>query len=122
MIRIYTFLFLFSSYCIYSWFVYTTGTHDTFTNKANNSTSVKKGKMLFQQYNCISCHQVYGLGGYIGPELTQAYSDKLRGPLYIKAFLKSGSKMMPDFKLTEDEIESLTEYLHYIDQSTKSVK
>jgi nitric oxide reductase subunit C len=77
-----------------------------------------KGKILWQQYNCNSCHQVYGLGGYLGPDLTNVYSKKGAG--YITAFLKSGTEIMPNFYLQRDEINDLLAYLKNIDQSGKS--
>ncbi|HEY9363688.1 MAG TPA: c-type cytochrome [Chitinophagaceae bacterium] len=79
------------------------------------SADVFKGKLLWQQNNCNACHQVYGLGGYLGPDLTNVYS--LRGPAYIRAFLQNGTSIMPDFKLNEHEIKSLTAYLQNIDAS-----
>ena len=57
------------------------------------SEETSKGKLVWQQYNCNACHQVYGLGGYLGPDLTNIYSRK--GPAYIKAFLQSGIATMP---------------------------
>ena len=30
----------------------------------------------------------FGLGGYLGPELTTAISDKTRGEAYVKAFYR----------------------------------
>ena len=74
-----------------------------------------RGKMLWQQHNCTACHQVYGLGGYLGPDLTNVFSK--RGPDYIKAFLKSGTNIMPDFNLNEHDITALIAYLQNIDAS-----
>lgn len=76
------------------------------------------GKLVWQQKNCISCHQIYGLGGYLGPDLTNVYSTK--GPEYIKVFLRKGTIVMPDFKLSEKEIQELLNYLKNIDQTGKS--
>ncbi len=77
-----------------------------------------EGKLLWQQYNCNSCHQVYGLGGYLGPDLTNVYSKK--GPNYIKAFLKSGTEIMPNFHLQKNEINDILAYLKNIDESGKA--
>lgn len=77
-----------------------------------------KGKLVWQQYNCNACHQVYGLGGYLGPDLTNIYS--LRGTDYIKAFLNNGTGTMPNFHLTEQEMNALLAYLKSIDASGKS--
>lgn len=72
-----------------------------------------RGKKIWQENNCIACHQIYQLGGYLGPDLTNAYS--LKGPGYIKAFLENGTEIMPDFNLSPDEITALTAYLAQID-------
>ena len=77
-----------------------------------------KGKIVWQQYNCTACHQVYGLGGFLGPDLTNCYS--IKGPDYIKAFLQSGTAIMPDFHLTADQKESLVAYLQQVDGSGKA--
>lgn len=77
--------------------------------------AVDKGKLLWQQYNCISCHQVYGLGGYLGPDLTNVYS--LRSPEYLKAFIKNGTTIMPNFNFSDDEVDQLLEYLKDMDAS-----
>jgi nitric oxide reductase subunit C len=76
------------------------------------------GKTVWQQYNCNACHQVYGLGGYIGPDLTNVYS--LRGTAYIKAFLGNGTASMPNFHLSEKEMNALVAYLKTIDASGNS--
>lgn len=77
-----------------------------------------KGRLVWQQYNCNACHQVYGLGGYIGPDLTNTYSSK--GKEYIKAFLNYGTAAMPNFNLTAKEVNALLAYLKNIDASGKS--
>jgi nitric oxide reductase subunit C len=76
------------------------------------------GKILWQKYNCNACHQLYGLGGFLGPDLTNEYS--LKGPAYIRAFLQNGTAIMPDFKLNEGELKALTDYFQNIDASGKA--
>ena len=78
-------------------------------------TSADNGKKLWQENNCIACHQIYGLGGYLGPDLTNTYSEK--GQAHIIAFLRSGTNVMPNFNLTDSEIEDLVHYLKSIDDS-----
>lgn len=82
------------------------------------SAATSDGKLLWQQYNCTACHQVYGLGGFLGPDLTNTYS--LRGPLYIKAFLQSGTVTMPNFHFNEKELNALLAYLQNMDASGKA--
>lgn len=78
---------------------------------------VRKGKALFQDYNCTACHQIYGLGGYLGPDLTTAWSDKTRGEAYIRAMLRSGGARMPMYNFTDNEIDALAAYLKFADRS-----
>lgn len=77
----------------------------------------ENGKLLFQKYNCTACHQLYGLGGFMGPDLTNAMSKQGIGELYVSAFLQGGTQRMPNFHLSEDEIKSLVAYLKYVDKT-----
>ena len=79
------------------------------------SSQTIEGKTLWQRHNCTACHQVYGLGGYLGPDLTNVYS--LKGAGYIKAFLGAGTISMPDFHFNPKEIDALLAYLRNIDSS-----
>ena len=70
-----------------------------------------QGKLIWQQKNCGSCHQFYGLGGHLGPDLTNATS--IRTDEYIRAFLKTGTPVMPNFHLSESEMDALLAFLKY---------
>jgi nitric oxide reductase subunit C len=122
MIKVLLFLTLLSSYGLYSYTVYSRGTDETATGVLPDAALVKKGKQLYQQYNCTSCHQLYGLGGYLGPELTTAYSDPNRGELYLRAFLTNGGPRMPNFHFSEPEINAIISYLKYVDNSAISYR
>lgn len=76
-----------------------------------------EGERLYQQYNCTSCHQLYGLGGYLGPDLTNVVSNKRKGYSYVKAILNSGIGTMPTFSFTESEKEALTAFLAHVDST-----
>lgn len=76
-----------------------------------------KGQKLWQKYNCSACHQIYGLGGYLGPDLTNIVSNPNKGPDYVKAFLNSGVKVMPKFNFTKEEKDEIVEYLKFVDSS-----
>lgn len=93
-----------------------------YTSKSNYGTvhlSQKgiKGEDIWLKNNCNSCHQLYGLGGYLGPDLTNIYSANGKGELYIKAFINSGIKAMPRFNLSETEKDELVQYLKEVDQT-----
>jgi nitric oxide reductase subunit C len=79
------------------------------------SDQMDQGKALWQKHNCTACHQVYGLGGYLGPDLTNAYS--LRGPDVIKALIQTGNNTMPAFHFTEEESNALLTYMKHIDET-----
>jgi nitric oxide reductase subunit C len=113
---------LFVAYSAYSFVVYTRGTDKAISFSDTEQQQIDKGKILFQKHNCIACHQLYGLGGYLGPELTTAWSDKNRGEAYMKAFLQNGAIRMPKFNFTNEEINSLISYLHYVDTTAISYK
>jgi nitric oxide reductase subunit C len=109
---------VFSLLCVgflcYSSFLYS---HLPVSNP-NFSVSEAKGKSLWQKHNCIACHQIYGLGGYLGPDLTNEYS--LRGPSFIQIFLKAGNTTMPNYYLSDSEIQELIDYLRSVDKTGKS--
>lgn len=100
------------SYLLYTAFVYTKGTE---TEKPITGDAIT-GRQLFREKNCIACHQLYGLGGYMGPDLTNVISEK--GESYTRAFLENGTEKMPDFELEKDEINSLITYLTFVDTTS----
>jgi nitric oxide reductase subunit C len=122
MSKLIIFACLFVLYSLYIIIVYTKGTDNAVAITAADQLKISKGKKLFQQYNCIACHQLYGLGGYLGPELTTAYSDKTRGELYMKAFLKAGGQRMPNFHFKDDEVDAIISYLKYVDTTAVTYK
>lgn len=79
------------------------------------SDEARRGQDLFQQHNCIACHQFYGLGGYMGPDLTNVISKF--SPAYARAFIASGTARMPDFELAEEEVDALVAYLEFVDST-----
>ena len=101
-------------FMVYSAFVYTEGTEVAGASSLSSPAS-SRGKLLFQKYNCTACHQLYGLGGYLGPDLTTVISQKGKGELYAKAILKTGTQRMPDFRLNDREVEDIVAFLKYVD-------
>ncbi len=105
-------LALITVFLVYNYFLY--------TNKSNYGTIqltplALKGERVWLHNNCNACHQLYGLGGYLGPDLTNEYEKK--GPGFIKAMAISGVKAMPIFKLNEFENNALVQFLKEVSQT-----
>jgi nitric oxide reductase subunit C len=81
------------------------------------SSEAHEGRVLYQELNCSSCHQIFGLGGYLGPELTNVISTEGKGKAYVAAFLNYGPGQMPDFHLDSLQTRKIIAYLSYIDSS-----
>ncbi len=86
-------------------------------NRAALTESVVNGKLLWEENNCIGCHTLLGEGAYFAPELGNVY--KRRGPDFIKTWMKiqptnaPGRRQMPNFNLSDEEIDDLVAFLKY---------
>jgi nitric oxide reductase subunit C len=109
--------FLCAAFFAYSAYVYTVGTR--LTQPVAYTDAVRDGQGLFQKHNCIACHQFYGLGGYMGPDLTNVISSPGKGPLYARALMTAGTARMPNFHLSAAELDALIAFLEYADASGK---
>jgi nitric oxide reductase subunit C len=105
---------LIALFLVYNYIIYTS---EGYTAKVELSPKAMEGQLLWQKNNCWSCHQLYGLGGYLGPDLTNVYSHPDKGPVYINAFLNSGVKTMPLFNFSEAEKDAIIEYLRVVDKT-----
>ena len=111
---LYVIAFLLAAFGLYNYVVYNS---ESYVPVEKLTQEAVRGQQLFQSNRCWSCHQLYGLGGYLGPDLTNVYSDEKKGPLYIKAFLNSGVLSMPQFHFDESEKDALVAYLKHVDQT-----
>ncbi|HSC27688.1 MAG TPA: c-type cytochrome [Vicinamibacterales bacterium] len=73
-----------------------------------------RGRVLFREARCVTCHQIDGRGGTLGPELSQVGSKVRRDWLF--GFLKDPMRDQPDtlmlrYRFTDDEIRDLAAYL-----------
>lgn len=102
-------------FLIYNVVLYTQDTSASSYKKL--SPIALKGERIWQENNCTACHQIYGLGGYLGPDLTNIASNPDKGINYAKAFFNSGIKSMPLFKFSEEEKDQLATFLKEIDQT-----
>jgi len=107
-------IILISIFVIYNIVIYSIGTP---TEQQKLSKLALQGEQIYQDNNCTACHQFYGLGGYLGPDLTNVISAKGKGKEYVKAFLNAGVKTMPKFNFTEKEKDALVQFLTEVDKT-----
>ncbi len=74
------------------------------------------GIKAWRSSNCTACHSTFGLGGHIGPDLTNIYEKK--GPEYIHYVLENGIGNMPKLALSEEERNQLVDYLKHLNTIT----
>lgn len=89
-------------------------------NRENLTPVVAKGKAVWEENNCIGCHTLLGEGAYFAPELGNVYQRFGNSKEAIIAFIKSrpvdgieGRRSMPQFNLSDEELEALAEFLKY---------
>ena len=102
-------------FTLYNVIIYTGSTSSSSAKEL--SSDALKGETLWQENNCIACHQFYGLGGYLGPDLTNVISNPKKGKEYAKAFFNSGIKSMPKFNFSEKEKNLLASFLEEVDKT-----
>jgi mono/diheme cytochrome c family protein len=73
-----------------------------------------RGRAVFGEARCVSCHMIDGRGGTLGPELTRVGSKVRRDWLF--SFLKDPFRDQPEtlmvhYRLSDDEIRDLASYL-----------
>jgi nitric oxide reductase subunit C len=99
---------------------------NTSTNATTLSESVVRGKRIWERKACINCHTILGEGAYFAPELGNVFvryggkDDPEGAKEAIKAWMQSqpsgieGRRQMPDFKLTDPELDDLANFLEWV--------
>ena len=84
------------------------------TSSENHPSDAIFGKKVWHEKGCGVCHSIYGLGGHLGPDLTNLM-DK-RDAFYIEYIITTGLAKMPAYPLEEPEIDALVCYFEYLNQ------
>ena len=89
-------------------------------NRGAITDEVARGKLVWEQNNCVGCHTLLGEGAYFAPELGNVYQRFGNSTEAIKAFIRSrpregipGRRSMPQFDLSEEELNAVAEFLKY---------
>lgn len=106
---IHIFILLTVAYLAYSCILYTSSSNHSEIQNYKSDLAIK-GRLVFQKYNCQDCHQLYGLGGYLGPDLTNVFKKYNENELSLKALFKGGIQQMPSFNLSQQEEKELIEF------------
>ena len=83
---------------------------------AGAGREARPGYVLFQKYDCSACHQIQGIGGTAGPDLTYV-GKKITDVQWHISHLKDPVSVVPDSAmpefdhLSEEELIQLAEYL-----------
>lgn len=89
-----------------------------YTDPAGTATTpltaqARRGRQLWHDNNCQACHQIYGFGGFLGPDLTNAASRLTRSRL--DEVLTVGNQQMPAFHFDREQIDAIEAYLRGLD-------
>lgn len=99
---------LVAAFAVQTALVYTDSRQDPLSDEA------LRGRTLWHEAACQVCHQVYGQGGFLGPDLTNAASRLSEER--VRSLLTVGSGQMPAFGFSESQITDLLSYLVALDR------
>jgi len=91
--------------------VYLDDTASTFETLTEDAV---RGRRLWHQHNCQSCHQIHGFGGFLGPDLTNA-AQRLTDER-LDEVLTVGTAQMPAFHLQEEERDEIAFFLEVLSE------
>lgn len=82
------------------------------------SPRAQRGLALFRANNCRACHQLFGFGGFLGPDLTNVAATKT--PNELAPLLTDGRKQMPAFNFTPTQQRDIFAFLRAVDAAGQS--
>ena len=92
------------------------------TNEHLMTESVVRGKLIWEENNCIGCHTLLGEGAYFAPELgnvfvrrggEEQFSSFLHAWMAAQPLRIPGRRAMPQFNLSDKEVDDLAEFLKW---------
>jgi nitric oxide reductase subunit C len=104
-------------FLLYSFSIYFKPLREQRLQSNERSKQAAAGKEVWQKHNCHTCHQFYGLGGYLGPDLTNVTAKPGYSNLFLKAIISNGMGQMPPFDLEEQDMENLLVFLQSMNET-----
>lgn len=85
--------------------------------KKDFSVEAQMGYLVWQKNKCFACHKIYGLGGFIAPDLT-SITQRLDQKTF-EHIIKKGTRNMPRYSLTKKEINHLYSFFETLADENK---
>ena len=104
--------FLVAAFLFQTWLVYSDSSG---RQTPPLSVAAARGQQIWLDRNCQSCHQIYGFGGFLGPDLTNAIGTLTDARLDL--ILTQGSGLMPAFHLDAEERAALRQWFTELDRT-----
>ena len=89
-------------------------------NRVAITPEVARGKLIWEQNDCVGCHTLLGEGAYFAPELGNVYQRFGNNKDAIMGFIKSrpkdgipGRRSMPQFNFSDEDLSAIAEFLIY---------
>lgn len=79
----------------------------------------RSGLEVWRKNNCQVCHQIYGFGGFLGPDLTNVVDDERSDDDFVK-ILTVGYKKMPAINLSDEECVAVLAFLRAVNRTGRS--
>lgn len=81
---------------------------------AELNDAAQRGEALYREFNCTACHQFYGLGGHMGPDLTNVTIAEGKGPDFARAVILHGSGRMPTLGVSKEQADDMVAFLEAV--------
>ena len=79
----------------------------------------RRGLAVWRGNNCQACHQIYGFGGFLGPDLTNRVTDATPDAEF-RAILEEGARSMPAFQMPPADQEAVLSFLRAVNRTGQS--
>lgn len=79
----------------------------------------RAGLRIWRENNCQACHQIYGFGGFLGPDLTNRVTDQTPDQ-QLSRILTVGARKMPAFNFSPDDQRAIAAFLRAVNRTGRS--